>query len=98
MRTQRVRARPRTTRGAALQRAGDAEMRRWGLPSTLPLLAAASAADDQLVGLLVLAARALAERRHSPRGDRVAAAFRLALTAAVRVVDRVHRRAAHRRA
>src|ERR1700726_4260791 len=64
--------------------------------STL-LLPAPPAADDQLVGFLVLAARALAERRHAPRGDRVPAALRLALAAAVRVVDRVHRRAAHRR-
>src|SRR5690242_3973944 len=65
--------------------------------STL-LLPAATAADDQLVGFLVLAARALAERRHAPRGDRVAAALRLALAAAVRVVDGVHRRATHGRA
>src|SRR5512146_751031 len=60
------------------------------------LLAAATAADDQLVRFLVLAAGALAERRHAPRGDRVAAALRLALAAAVRVVDGVHRGAAHR--
>src|SRR5207245_541626 len=46
----------------------------------------------------VLRAGALAERRHAPRSDRVTAALRLALTTAVRVVDRVHRRAAHRRA
>src|SRR5581483_8782312 len=59
------------------------------------LLAAPAAPDDQLVGFLVLRARALAERRHAPRGDRVAAAFRLALAAAVRMVDRVHRRAAN---
>src|SRR5919201_183823 len=64
--------------------------------STL-LLSAPSRADDQPVGLLVLPARALAERRHAPWGDRVAAALRLALAAAVRVVDGVHRRAAHRR-
>src|SRR5512146_1447829 len=62
------------------------------------LLAAATAADDQLVRFLVLAAGALAEGRHAPRGDRVAAALRLALAAAVRVVDGVHRGAAHRRA
>src|SRR5262245_35397628 len=60
------------------------------------LLAAAPAADDQLVGFLVLAPGALAERRHAPRRDRVPATLRLALAAAVRVVDRVHRRAAHR--
>src|SRR6476646_4575091 len=62
------------------------------------LLAAAPAADDQLVRSLVLGPRALAERRHAPRGHRVAAALRLALAAAVRVVDRVHRAAADGRA
>src|SRR5206468_7377344 len=61
------------------------------------LLAAAPAADDQLVRFLVLRTCALAERRHAPRGDRMPAALRLALAAAVRVVDRVHRRAAHGR-
>src|SRR5262249_32904658 len=45
-----------------------------------------------------LRARALAECRHAPRGDRMPAALRLALAAAVRVVDRVHRGAAHGRA
>src|SRR5687767_15574880 len=39
------------------------------------VLPAAAAANDQLVGFLVLAARALAERGHAPRGDRVAAAL-----------------------
>src|SRR5262249_59438889 len=62
------------------------------------LLAAATAADDQLVRLLVLATRALAERRHAPRRHRMAATLRLALAAAVRVVDGVHRGAAHGRA
>src|SRR4029453_13017315 len=62
--------------------------------STL-VLPAATAANDQLVRFLVLLARALAERGHAPRGDRMAAALRLALAAAVRVVDRVHRRAAY---
>src|SRR5205823_7719709 len=61
------------------------------------LLAAAAAANDQLVRFLVLLARPLAERGHAPRRHRVAAALRLALAAAVRVVDRVHRRAPHRR-
>src|SRR5206468_1299418 len=61
------------------------------------LLAAATAAHDQLVGFLVLATRPLAERRHAPRGDRMAAALGLALAPAVRMVDRVHRRAAHGR-
>src|SRR5437867_1466318 len=61
------------------------------------LLSAPAAADDQTVGFLVLAARALAERGHAPRRDRMPAAFGLPLAAAVRMVDGVHRRAAHRR-
>src|SRR5204862_7949468 len=61
------------------------------------LLAAPPGADDQLVGLLVLRARSLAERRHPPRRDRVPPTLRLPLAAAVRVVDRVHRRAPDRR-
>src|SRR5262249_32125942 len=61
------------------------------------LLPTAPAADDELVGFLVLATRALAKRRHAPRGDGVAAALRLALAAAVRVVAGVHRRPAPRR-
>src|SRR5579884_560057 len=64
------------------------------LPLVLP---AATAANDQLVGFLVLRAGALAERRHAPGRDRVAAALRLPLAAAVRVVDGVHRGAAHGR-
>src|SRR5206468_7798765 len=58
--------------------------------------AAAAAAHDHLVGLLALLAGAtlgLAPRRH-----RVAAARALALTAAERVVDRVHGHTAHVRA
>src|SRR5581483_8654862 len=62
------------------------------------VLPAAAAANDQLVRFLVLRAGALAECRHAPRGHRMATAFRLALAAAVRVVDGVHRRAAHGRA
>src|SRR5438105_13788976 len=62
------------------------------------LLAAPAGADDQLVRLLVLRARALAERGHAPRRDRMAAALRLALAAAVRMVAGVHRGAAHGRA
>src|SRR5262249_60195601 len=61
-------------------------------------LPSGAAAADQLGGFLVPAAGSLPERRHAPGGDRVAAALRLALAAAVRVVNRVHRRAAHRRA
>src|SRR5207248_11398020 len=65
---------------------------------SLPLLLpAAPAADDQLVGLLVLGARALAERRHAPRRHGMTAALRLALAAAVRMVDRAHRRPTDRR-
>ena len=47
---------------------------------------------------LVLLARAVAERRHAPRRDRVAPGGRRALATAVRVVDRVHRHAARLRA
>src|SRR5207248_7790513 len=72
------------------------------LPRTAPscwicsplLLAASAAPDDQFVRFLVLRTRALAERRHAPRRHGVTSALRLALAAAVRVVDRVHRRAA----
>src|SRR5437868_2697424 len=61
------------------------------------VLTPSSCAHDQLVGFLVLAARALSERRDSPRRHRMAAAFRLALAAAVRMVHRVHGGAAHGR-
>src|SRR4029453_2875422 len=60
------------------------------------LLTAPPCADDQLVGLLVLAPRSLAKRRNAPRRDRMPAALRLALAAAMRVVGWVHRRAADR--
>src|SRR5207237_821950 len=60
-----------------------------------PLFPAPACADDQLVGFLVLAPRALAQRRNAPRRRRVLALL-LALAAAMRVVDRVHRHAAHR--
>src|SRR5665811_2020164 len=43
-------------------------------------------------------ARAVAQRGHAPRRDRVTAGRGLALAAAVRVVDRVHGRTAHGRA
>ena len=62
------------------------------------LLPSLATADDVAVGCLVLLACAVAERRHAPRGHRVAAGGRRALAAAVRVVDRVHRRAAGLRA
>src|SRR5215218_10417600 len=65
--------------------------------STL-LLPTPTAADDQAVGFLVLGAGALAQCRHAPRSHRVAAALRLALAPAVRMVDRVHGGAAHGRA
>src|SRR5436309_12758169 len=45
------------------------------LTSALPFLAAAAAANDQLVRLLVLATGALAERGHAPGGDRVPASL-----------------------
>src|SRR5581483_12087116 len=69
----------------------------WSFCSPL-LLPAATAADDQPVRVLVLRARALAERGHAPGRHRVASALRLALPAPVRVVDGVHRRTAHGRA
>src|SRR5690606_36210376 len=51
-------------------------------------------AHDELLGALVLA-RLVALGRHAPRGDRVRVALPgLGLAAAVRVVDRVHRRTA----
>src|SRR5205807_1588476 len=62
------------------------------------LLAAPPGADDQRVRFLVLRARALAERRHAPRRDRMAAALRLPFAAAVRMVDGIHGGSAHGRA
>src|SRR6185312_10667416 len=55
-------------------------------------------AHDVAVGGLVLLARAVAERRHAPGGDRVTSRSRRSLAASVRVVDRVHRRPAGLRA
>src|SRR5919201_2420505 len=70
-----------------------------GTPAHLTfLLPAPAGADDQLVRFLVLPARALAERGHAPRRDGMPPALRLALAAAMRVVDRVHRGSAHGRA
>src|SRR5581483_3516538 len=89
----RTRSCPRSASSAAPRRTAPSS----SSCSTL-LLPAPARPDDQLVGLLVLRAGALAERRHAPRGDRVPAALRLALAAAVRMVDGVHRRAAHGRA
>src|SRR5919107_3785484 len=63
----------------------------------LRVLLNAPVAHDHVRGALVLA-RLVAARRLAPRRHRVAAARGLALAAAVRVVDRVHRDAAHRRA
>src|SRR5207247_110001 len=65
------------------------------LPSAL---SAAAAAHDVAVGGLALLARAVAQRRHPPGGDRMAAGRGLALAAAVGVVDRVHRGATRLRA
>src|SRR3954451_9743817 len=62
--------------------------------SAATLLAAAAAADDVTVGLLALLAGAVADGRHAPGRLRMVAERRRALTTAVRMVDRVHRRAA----
>src|SRR6185369_6771182 len=56
-----------------------------------------AAPDDHGVGALVLA-RLVAFREHGPRRHRVAGGRLAALAAAVRMVDRVHRHAAHGRA
>src|SRR5688500_15711048 len=66
--------------------------------SAAALLTAATAADDVAVGLLALLAGAVADRRHAPRGHRMVAQRARALATAVRVVDRVHGRAARLRA
>src|SRR5690606_30310764 len=55
-----------------------------------------SAAQDVLVGFLALA-RTLALGRLSPRRNWMPATGRPALAAAMRMIDRVHRDAAHRR-
>src|SRR5215470_10978505 len=65
-----------------------------GIFHTSALLAGAAAADDQLVTGLVAPGAALGP---AGRVNRVTAAGGLALTAAVRVVDRVHGDAAHDR-
>src|SRR5450759_3490822 len=65
---------------------------------TASLFAAPARADDQIVRFLVLATRALAERWHAPRSHRMAPTLRLALAAAVRMVNRVHGRSTHGRA
>src|SRR4051812_40687318 len=90
----RRRSSPRCGSGAAPGRTAPSSK----TYSSALVLPAATAANDQLVGFLVLRAGALAERRHAPRGDRMPAALRLALAAAVRVVDRVHGGSAHGRA
>src|SRR3954454_1083701 len=69
---------------------------RHGLPGSSALLAGAAAADDHLVARLVRATGAALGL--TPRAHRVATAGRLALTATVRVVDRVHRHATDGRA
>src|SRR5688500_12686822 len=53
-------------------------------------------ADDHAVGALVLA-RLVPLGEHAPRAHRVLRRRRLAFAAAVRMVDRIHRAAAHRR-
>src|SRR5690606_32452302 len=55
------------------------------------VLAALAAPNDVLRALLVLRTSAVPVGGHTPRGDRVTARVALALTTAVRVVDRVHR-------
>src|SRR5436190_11078419 len=60
-----------------------------GAGHRLASLPSVARADDELVRRLVLAGLG-ALRGLAPGGDRVAAARRLAFTAAVRVVDRVH--------
>src|SRR5205807_10264344 len=60
-------------------------------------LPAAAAAHDVAVRRLALLASPVAEGRHAPGRDRVAAGGGLALAAAVWVVDRIHRRAARLR-
>src|SRR4051794_32244215 len=89
--TARPRSWRRRARGGARRRTGPSWMND-SLAATL--LATPALPDDQLVGCLVLLAGALPERRDAPWGDRVSAALRLALAAAVRVVDGVHRGAA----
>src|SRR5439155_10614718 len=66
-------------------------------PISVPALARLlTATDDQTVRRLVVP-RLLALGRLAPRGDRMAPARRLAFAAAMRMVDRVHRDATHRR-
>src|SRR5690606_32435252 len=64
----------------------------WNLPTSLLL----AAANDHRLRPLVLP-RLVTLRRHAPRRNRMAAARRPALAAAVRMVDRVHRDTAHGR-
>src|SRR6185295_4772021 len=66
--------------------------------SAAALLTAAAATDDVTIGLLALLAGAVADRRHAPGRLRVVAERRGTLAAAVRVVHRVHGRAARLRA
>src|SRR5262249_23474781 len=61
------------------------------------LATASPATHDVLIGRLVVAG-AIAHRGHAPRRLRLAADRGLALATAVRVVARVHHRAAHGRA
>src|ERR1700722_9413458 len=61
---------------------------------SLPLVLAAAAADQPVTGLVLPAGTAF---RLTPRADRMATARALALTTAVRVVDRVHGDTANRR-
>src|ERR1700722_1979136 len=62
---------------------------------SLPLVLAAAAADQPVTGLVLMAGAAF---RLTPRANRVATTGGLALATTVRVVDRVHGHATHRRA
>src|SRR5664279_581449 len=63
--------------------------------ASLGVLAALAAANDVLAAQLGLVPGAVAVGRLAPRRDRVTAGVALALASAVRVIDRVHGRAAH---
>src|SRR5690606_30960356 len=69
--------------------------RRSAASPLCPLLRAA-VADDHRLGPLVVP-RLVTLRRHAPRRHRMTTARRAALAAAVRMIHRVHRDAAHRR-
>src|SRR6202008_4398004 len=59
--------------------------------SSVLTLASSAAAHDVAIRLLALLAGAISQRRHAPRGHRVATGRGRALATAVRMVDGVHR-------